>query len=114
MENVLIIYERDNVYVGSFKKENTFYLDNSQSIKEQIYFYVSKEEPTIFLLDMTGVTHFDSSTIGCLVASIRTAKKHRNFFILCCLTDRMKDIIKVMHLDKVFTMYETVEEYFEI
>lgn len=115
MREVLNIQNRNGVIIGSFKGENNFNSEVTQFAKEQIFKYVSSDTPNlVFILDMNHLTRFDSSTLGCLVASLRAAKKYNNSFILCNLTSKFKEVLDIMHLTKMFTIYETLEEFFEI
>jgi len=111
--NTLNINIKNEVIIASFVGVDYFNNQNYIIIKDQIEEIV-KNHNTTLILDFSNIIHFDASTFCALTINLRTAKRHNSKFILTNLSDRLTEVVKVMNLNRVFTIYSTVDEFFEI
>lgn len=109
--NALNINIKNEVIIASFVGVNFFNNQNYLTIKEQIDEIVKKPNTTL-ILDFTNIIHFDASTFCALTINLRTAKRYNSKLILTNLSDRLTDVVKVMRLNTVFIIYDTVEDFF--
>ncbi len=65
------------------------------------------------LIDMSGVTTIDSSGIGELVHAYTATTNRSGKLKLCCLPDKITDILTITQLITVFDIYDTIEEAIE-
>ena len=62
------------------------------------------------LVDLSSVTYIDSSGVASLVEALQAAKRNGGKFALVAASDPTRRVLELARLDKVFTMYATVEE----
>jgi anti-sigma B factor antagonist len=62
------------------------------------------------LVDLSGVAYIDSSGIASLVEALQFAKSNSLFFGLVDLSEAAQQVIRLARLDKVFALYDTIEE----
>ncbi len=58
------------------------------------------------IVDLKSVTLINSSGLGMLVAAIGKTKKHGKRLFLCSVPDKVQALLKITHLDEVFTIIE--------
>ena len=62
------------------------------------------------LVDLSRVTYIDSSGVASLVEALQAAKRNGGRFALVAASDPTRRVLELARLDKVFTMYTTVDE----
>jgi anti-sigma B factor antagonist len=62
------------------------------------------------LVDLSSVTYIDSSGVASLVEALQAAKRNGGRFALVAASDPTRRVLELARLDKVFTMYATVDE----
>ncbi len=63
-----------------------------------------------FLLDMSNMSHIDSSGLGALVVFQQRATAENGSVKLACLLKRVKMVFDITKVIRVFEVYDTVEE----
>ena len=61
------------------------------------------------LVDLSGVTYIDSSGIACFVEGFQYSRKHSLKFGLLRVADAVMSVLQLARLDKVFPIYDSVE-----
>ncbi len=62
------------------------------------------------LVDLSAVTDIDSSGIASLVESFQNARKAGRHFALVAVSSSVLSVLRLSRLDKVFTIYDTLED----
>jgi anti-sigma B factor antagonist len=62
------------------------------------------------LVDLSSVTYIDSSGVASLVEALQAAKRNGGRFALVAASDPTRRVLELARLDKVFTIYTTVDE----
>jgi anti-sigma B factor antagonist len=62
------------------------------------------------LVDLSSVTYIDSSGVASLVEALQAAKRNGGRFALVAASDPTRRVLELARLDKVFTMYASVDE----
>ena len=62
------------------------------------------------VLDMSSVDFIDSSGLGVLVASLRTAKRDGGVLKIAALNGNTRQLFDLMRLDRVFELFGNVDE----
>jgi anti-sigma B factor antagonist len=62
------------------------------------------------LVDLSSVTYIDSSGVASLVEALQAAKRNGGKFALVAASDPTRRVLELARLDKVFSMYTTVDE----
>jgi anti-sigma B factor antagonist len=62
------------------------------------------------LVDLSSVTYIDSSGVASLVEALQAAKRNGGRLALVAASDPTRRVLELARLDKVFTMYATVDE----
>lgn len=61
------------------------------------------------IIDMKPVELINSSGLGMLVSGLSTLRKHEINMMLISPPDKVLELLKMTHLDKVFQIYESVD-----
>lgn len=62
------------------------------------------------LVDLSGVSYMDSSGVASLVEGLQLAKKRNLVFALAGASTPVMSVLRLARLDKVFTLYATLED----
>lgn len=65
---------------------------------------------TVLLIDLSGVDYMDSSGVGTLVFIKREVEKQKRRLVLVGLQPRVRSVLEITHLDKFFTIADSVSE----
>ena len=83
-------------------------LESSPTAREILLKSVSGTDRV--LVDLSSVTYIDSSGVASLVEALQAAKRNGGAFALVAASDPTRRVLELARLDKVFTMYASVEE----
>lgn len=84
-------------------------LYESPRAREQILDCLKSGES--LLVDLSAVSYIDSSGIASLVEGLQLAKEKKLDFGLIRVSHAVIQVLKLARLDKVFTIYESVDGY---
>ena len=62
------------------------------------------------LLDLSGVSHMDSSGVGTMVYVKREVERSGRRLVLIGLQPRVRSVLEITHLDKFFLIVQNVDE----
>lgn len=62
------------------------------------------------ILNMAAVTHIDSAGIGSLVGVLISTKNRHGRLSLVSLSDKVRHVLEVSHLETLFPIFETAED----
>jgi len=99
------ITEQQGVTVIALKGEVD--LDNSPAARKLLL--ESIDDANRVLVDLSDVTYIDSSGVASLVEALQVSKKNDTGFALAAASEPTRRVLELARLDKVFTIYETVE-----
>lgn len=86
-------------------------VDLQGMLKEKIEEISGKESDIV--LDFSEVTFIDSSCLGALVSSVKSLRGKKGDLKLSCLQEDVRSIFQITRLDKIFEIFENVEEAIE-
>ena len=84
-------------------------MDSSRIAREAIL--TSLEDGHNTLVDMSAVVYIDSSGVASLIEGFQLAKEKRLEFGLVGISSFAMDVLKMARLDKVFKIYESIDEF---
>jgi anti-sigma B factor antagonist len=61
------------------------------------------------IVDLSDVSYIDSSGVASLVEALQAAKKQGSQFALAAVSEPTRRVLELARLDKVFTLYGSVE-----
>ena len=61
------------------------------------------------IVDLSEVSYIDSSGVASLVEALQAAKKNGSRFALAAVSEPTRRVLELARLDKVFTLYDTVD-----
>jgi anti-sigma B factor antagonist len=82
-------------------------LDNSPAARKLLL--ESIKDASRVLVDLSGVTYIDSSGVASLVEALQVSKKNGTGFALAAASEPTRRVLELARLDKVFTIYDTVD-----
>ena len=100
------IQEKEGTCVISFTGEVD--LESSPEAREILLKCFGKTSRV--LVDLSEVTYIDSSGVASLVEALQASKKSGSRFALAAVSEPTRRVLELARLDKVFTMYDSVEE----
>lgn len=69
-----------------------------------------EQEPRVLVIDLKDVTYMDSSGVASLVKILSSVRKAGRTLRLASPGHRVRSILEITRLDKVFEIYPTVDE----
>lgn len=61
-------------------------------------------------INMNGLTFIDSSGLAALVSALKAIRQNGGMLNLACVGSQAKTALRLTMLDKILTMYETVDD----
>jgi len=96
-----------NAYVVSLKGEVDLY--TAPEFKQQLLDVIGQGARDV-IVDFTGTTFIDSTTLGVLVGGVKRLRPEGGQLSLVCSDRNITKIFEITGLDRVFTIYATREE----
>ena len=84
-------------------------LSNSDQFKAELVKLLD-EHHKVLILDLQELKYVDSAFLGALVSSLKYAISMQLDIVLVGLRNDIRDLIKLIRLDKVFKIYNYAEE----
>lgn len=86
-------------------------LDSTQAsqFREEISHLV-REGTEIIAIDFKEVSFMDSSGLGALVLSLKTARSAGSQIVLCSINEQIKILFELTSMDRVFEIFPTLED----
>ncbi len=100
----------DDVYVISLTGEVDLY--TAPEFKEQLVDVIGNGASTV-VVDLTGTTFIDSTTLGVLVGGVKRLRPEGGQLALVCSDRNILKIFEITGLDKVFPIHATLAEAVE-
>ena len=85
-------------------------LQSSPIAREILIKCFKKTGKTKVIVDLSEVSYIDSSGVASLVEALQAAKKSGGMFALAATSEPTRRVLELARLDKVFTMFDTVDE----
>lgn len=109
MEKVLKRKQLDDIIILNFENVKRFNITLAEQVKSEINELITNGNSKI-VFDLTGVSFIDSSGFGAMVSVYNFAKENNAFFKICCISKEAMELVVVTKLDKVFEIYNTVDD----
>ncbi|MEA3444956.1 MAG: STAS domain-containing protein [Bacteroidota bacterium] len=106
---MLKIEQNNNILIASFDKTDRFNAIIYQEVKDELNSLVIKPGANL-ILNLNGVNYIDSSGFGAMLSVYKTARSNDNLFRICNVKEDVMDLIKLMKLDKVFDIYDSLSD----
>lgn len=96
---------KDNIVIFV---SGTVDLYTSPELREEIQYQLKRANNII--VDLNGVDYMDSSGIATLVEGLQVSKQADKRFALSRIPPKIKDVFNLARLEKVFTIYEILDD----
>ena len=70
----------------------------------------SKKKVPLIVVNLEGVDYMDSSGVATLVEGLQLTGKYKGKFCIAGLKPSVREVFELARLDRVFTIYGTMEE----
>jgi anti-sigma B factor antagonist len=97
----------DDAYVIALSGEVDLY--TAPEFKQQLLDVIGKGAKEV-IVDFSGTTFIDSTTLGVLVGGVKRLRANDGQLSLVCSDRNITKIFEITGLDRVFTIYPTREE----
>ncbi|MDY6820344.1 MAG: STAS domain-containing protein [Deferribacterota bacterium] len=81
----------------------------SNELKEIIANYISRNIYKL-IIDFKNTKLIDSSGLGAIVSKISVCRTHNGDVRLCNISDNIKEVLSITHLDKILKIYNSQTE----
>jgi anti-anti-sigma factor len=82
---------------------------SSQTVKETLHQLIDGSAAVV-VINLAEVYFIDSSGLSALVSGLRVAREKNKDILLAGLSKQAKMVFKLTMLDRIFTVYSTVED----
>lgn len=99
--------------VTLFKPEGHMDLQGGNALSEKIALVVPQPQQ-LWVIDLAKVEFMDSSGLVSLVQGLKTARQHNCRLVLCNVTNPVRLVLELTHLNSVFEIFNTYEDVLSI
>ena len=86
-----------------------FTIDNRADVRQRVRSELEQGRATV-VVDLSGTDYVDSAGLGTLVLLNKEARAAGGCLVLAGLSDHVRDLLRLVRLDEVFSIVATVEE----
>jgi anti-sigma B factor antagonist len=86
-----------------------FIVDNRAEVRQRVRSQLEQRRATV-VVDLSRTEYVDSAGLGTLVLLNKEARAAGSCLVLAGLTEHVRDLLRLVRLDEVFTIAATVEE----
>ena len=86
-----------------------FIIDNRADVRQRVRAQLEQGRSTV-VVDLTNTEYVDSAGLGTLVLLNKEARAAGGCLVLAGLSEHVRDLLRLVRLDEVFTIASTVEE----
>lgn len=86
-----------------------FIVDNRAEVRQLVRTQIEQGRPTV-VIDLSRTEYVDSAGLGTLVLLNKEARAAGGCLVLAGLSDHVRDLLRLVRLDEVFTIAATVED----
>jgi anti-sigma B factor antagonist len=86
-----------------------FTIDNRADVRQRVRAELEQGRATV-VVDLSATEYVDSAGLGTLVLLNKEARAAGGCLVLARLSDHVRDLLRLVRLDEVFTIVATVEE----
>ncbi|ROL61959.1 anti-sigma factor antagonist [Bacteroidetes/Chlorobi group bacterium ChocPot_Mid] len=109
MNTELIVKELNKQTFSIMLGENLFGGNEALTFSSKINELCNNNAKNI-IVDLNQVKMINSSGIGMLVGGLTTSKKNNASLILVGLSDKIKSLLQMTHLDQVFATFDSIDD----
>jgi anti-sigma B factor antagonist len=106
---MLNIEKVNNVFVAKFENADRFNALITEQVKEELK-GVFTAKGVELVLSLQGIKFIDSSGFGVFLSVMKTAANSQGKLKICCISDEVMELFKLLQLHNVFEIFDTVEE----
>jgi len=93
-----------------FEKERILDQTNVDQFSRELEEALGAPRTSRAVLDFSGVEYVTSAVIAKLTSLHGRMRKEGGMFKLCCMYPTIREIFRIMKLDKLFEIFDTLEE----
>lgn len=86
-----------------------FIIDNRSDVRRRVRAELEQGRSTV-IVDLANTDYIDSAGLGTLVLLNKEARAAGGCLVLAGLNEHVRDLLRLVRLDEVFTIASTVEE----
>jgi anti-sigma B factor antagonist len=99
----------DPATVGVVEGPTQFIIDNRADVRRRVREQLEQGRSTV-VVDLSRTEYVDSAGLGTLVLLNREARALGSSLVLAGLSDHVRDLLRLLRLDEIFTIATTVEQ----
>jgi anti-sigma B factor antagonist len=97
----------DGTFVVGLTGEGDLY--TAPELKSELLRLVT-EEPNRIVVDLSGATFVDSTTLGVLLGAVKRLRLIGGELVIVCADLNIRRILSITLLDRAFTIYDTLDD----
>ena len=99
----------DAAGMGVVQGPTQFIIDNRAEVRQNVRAQLERGRATV-VVDLSQTEYVDSAGLGTLVLLNKEARAAGGCLVLAGLSDHVRDLLRLVRLDEVFTIAATVED----
>lgn len=96
--------------IGILSLNGSFIGRSDVSVFEQAVFGLLKDEIICVVLDLSGLKFIDSAGLGAMISAMVSVGRREGALKLAALQGDVQRIVRSMHLDQVFEVYDALDQ----
>jgi anti-sigma B factor antagonist len=95
--------------IAALRPRGSLNMENASQIRDAVQVALKRGEPRI-VLDLGEVDFMDSSSLGSIIGSLKSAREADGDLRLAAPSWQVKLVLQLTSMDRVFTVYDQAEE----
>jgi anti-sigma B factor antagonist len=109
-EGIISASEEDGVIIIRFNRDQIFDIETAEELTVEFKRLVKEEGGRQWVIDFTGLELIITPVVSGLLSALRSDRESGGDIYLCGLGDTIQRVINLARLDRVFTIFETLEQ----
>ncbi len=109
-ESVITATETDDILIVRFNRDQIFDIETAEELSAEFKRLVETKGGKQWIIDFSGLELIITPVVSGLLSALRSDRESGGDIALCSMGQTVKRVISLARLDRVFNVYETLDE----
>lgn len=109
-EGIITATETDGFLIVRFNRDQIFDIETAEELASEFKQLVKTQGGKQWIIDFTGLELIITPVVSGLLSALRSDRETGGDIALCSMGQTVKRVISLARLDRVFNVYETLDE----
>ncbi|MBN1347289.1 MAG: STAS domain-containing protein [Phycisphaerae bacterium] len=110
IEGIISEVEQDGTIIIRFNREQIFDIETAEELAVEFKRLVEEKGGRQWIIDFSGLELIITPVVSGLISALRSDREVGGDIYLCSMGETVKRVITLARLDRVFTVFETLEQ----